>query len=182
MARHSGASLILHPTNLTPPCSEPLAIRPCKPGDAETIFNWRNHPAIVAFSTLKITVSWEEHSNWLERQLRDSDHHRIFIAALEAKPVGMTRFDKADTGNAIVSAYLDPSLTGRGIGPQMIRNATENILECWLSIKGVDAEILEDNKTGQRGFAKAGYKKQETRPQEGHILYTFSRSDDESDA
>jgi UDP-2,4-diacetamido-2,4,6-trideoxy-beta-L-altropyranose hydrolase len=172
----------MHPASVTSPDDEALTIRPCTPCDAETIFNWRNHPVIVAFSTLKVTVSWEEHTNWFKRQLQDTEHHRIFIATVSTKPVGMARFDKIDDGNAIVSAYLDPSLTGRGLGPLLIRRATDNVLKRWPRVTNVCAEILNDNGTGQRGFAKAGYRKQATCPQEGHILYTFSRSDDETDA
>ena len=158
-----------------------LQLRCSSFGDVHMLFKWRNHPLIVKNSSKKCSVTWEEHVDWLKRQLQDPNNHRIFIAESMSLPVGLARFDRITEELAVISAYLDPGYIGQGIGSNMIGIASRELLLTWPKVMKIRAEILKDNLSGINGFIKAGYLPGDGCTLKGHILYVYKRSSTESE-
>lgn len=132
-------------------------LRPAVPDDARTIFAWRNLPEIVALSSEKKVVGWDEHLAWFSKCLSAPDTHRILLVVEDGREIGAVRFDRSDASTAAISVYLLSPHTGRGLGARAISAGIEAIAEAWPGLTRVLAFVLTDNIRGQRSFEKAGF-------------------------
>ena len=98
---HAGAPLGQNPTGefestkkravAAPPIHD-LTIRPAKFGDARQLFEWRNDQLTREMSKTANPVLWDEHVEWLTRQLV-REEPGLFIAESDGAPVGTIRID-----------------------------------------------------------------------------------------
>jgi RimJ/RimL family protein N-acetyltransferase len=145
-------------------------------GDAEILYVWRNHPLVVALSTRKITVTWNEHIAWLKSCIGSPDRHRIFIIHSEsAGAIGVVRFDRNNDAMARLSIVIDPSHLGCGVGPVSLVEGTQKIFKLWPKLEIVDAQVLADNKRAVRAFQKAGFELQPVGALPGHVCFKCRR-------
>jgi SAM-dependent methyltransferase len=119
-------------------------------------------------------VSWEEHAKWFEATFRENTR-KMFIVLVDEEPAGQVRFDRQGDAEAVVSAYLLESFTGKGYGVEAIRLACREILGCW-SIKRILAFVRQDNSAAQKAFSKAGFIEMLEEPScpPGHCTFCFS--------
>ena len=136
-----------------------IDLRPALREDARQAWQWRNDQAIRRHSFDSTPLSWESHIDWWDKAIVSADR-RLLVARCGKRDVGILRFDKR-AGEALVSIYLDPGLTGLGLG-QAILNAGE----AWLrteepAIRIIRAEILSENVASVGSFEAAGYRRKE---------------------
>ena len=137
-----------------------IEVRAVRQSDSENLFNWRNHPIIRAVSRNSDPVSWEGHQSWFKSLLSDP-HRFLVIGEINAKPVGVARFDNVNS-RAEVSIYLVPDISNSGLGSELLHSA-----ECWLlcnhpEIKQLTANVLANNERSKRLFLGAGYQLEAT--------------------
>lgn len=135
--------------------SSSITLRPAEIGDAETVFQWRNDPFILARGSSRRTVSWVEHQKWFTETLEGSSR-KIFVILHDAQPIGQVRFDQTCESDCVISVYLLRKFTGRGFGIQAIRRGCAAILKDW-NISRVIACVRSDNSAGHSAFRKAGF-------------------------
>ncbi|MCB2076175.1 MAG: UDP-2,4-diacetamido-2,4,6-trideoxy-beta-L-altropyranose hydrolase, partial [Novosphingobium sp.] len=97
-----------------------LHVRPASESDAATVHCWRNAPATRAVSVDPAEIAWESHVEWFKRSLASPDNRRILIGTIGKRDVGVVRFDMQDDDQWEVSIFLDPDLTGLGLGPPLL--------------------------------------------------------------
>ena len=152
-----------------------VALRPCAESDAKTLFDLRNNPELIALSTRKVSVTWDEHVAWLRNCLSAPQKHRIFLLEVQSLgTVGMIRFDRDNEATARISVMLDPSQTGKGIGTASLIKAIREIRTLWPTLGAVDANVIAGNKRAERAFEKAGFAQSRENPLPGHILFRLS--------
>ncbi len=137
-----------------------LALRPATMDDASLLHAWRNDPAIRATSHDTGEIALEAHLAWMARVLADP-RRRLFVGCIGGRPVGSIRWDRLADGSWEVSLYLDPGLTGLGLGRRLLARA-----EDWLAGHegaGVTARatVRPDNTASARLFEQAGYLRHE---------------------
>ena len=137
-----------------------IEVRLAEAGDAEKLFEWRNHPTVRSVSRTSDIINWEDHRKWFASVLTASDRV-LLIGQREGVPVGVVRFDVQ--GEAVeVSIYLVPGV-GRSLqGRDLLQSA-----ERWLSanrpeISRIRAHVLGCNERSQRLFTGAGYQVEAT--------------------
>jgi RimJ/RimL family protein N-acetyltransferase len=128
--------------------------------DASLLHAWRNDPAIRATSHDTGEIALEAHLAWMARVLADP-RRRLFVGCIGGRPVGSIRWDRLADGSWEVSLYLDPGLTGLGLGRRLLARA-----EDWLAGHegaGVTARatVRPDNTASARLFEQAGYLRHE---------------------
>jgi RimJ/RimL family protein N-acetyltransferase len=133
-----------------------ITLRPAVPGDAETVFSWRNDPFIVARGSSQKTVTWEEHLRWFQATVAGSQR-KILIVMVDGEPKGQVRFDRVDEQTCVISAYMLEKFTGRGLGVEAIRKGCEILFDDWQASRIV-ACVRTDNTAARAGFHKAGFK------------------------
>jgi UDP-2,4-diacetamido-2,4,6-trideoxy-beta-L-altropyranose hydrolase len=130
--------------------------RPAALSDAETIYAWRNSPAVRGVSHTRAPLEYESHLLWLQGTLANADRC-LLIAEDDGQAVGVVRFDRREQ-DALISIYLAPDQIGRGRGSSVIRQSCAAIAERWPTLTSVHAEIQENNVQSLHSFAAAGFK------------------------
>lgn len=128
-----------------------INIRKAGSADCEDIFVWRNDEKTVESSFNSAIIPYEEHLLWYRKTLEDDDRI-IFIGEDPAgEKFGMIRFDKVNTDTYEVSVNLAPEYRGRGLGAELITQASG-------LVKGrLLAKIKAGNPASVRAFKKSGY-------------------------
>lgn len=126
-------------------------------GDAELVWPWRNDESTRRYFFDSAPVSLEVHLAWWIRSL--SDPQRVLLLGrLDEKEVGVIRFDFVDLRQAKVSIYLNPEMTGRGVGKSLLRAGQDWLLQKHPEIDNVIAEVMPNNIASLRAFLGAGFK------------------------
>lgn len=135
-----------------------LEVRTATMDDAEQMYAWRNHPQTRAVSGDSAPLAYTDHVAWLRRTL--SDPRRCLLAGHVGRAdVGFIRFDLRDDGFATVSLYLDPMLTGLGLGGPLLQAGESQLHGTHSSaLAGMVATVMTDNVASQRLFQSAGYR------------------------
>lgn len=137
-----------------------IKLRKADCSDEKSLFEWRNHPEIRAVSFNKSEILWQQHQDWFNALLLDSNRV-LLIGEYKNQSVGVVRLD-LDNDVAEVSIYLVPKDGNAGMGLPLLISA-----EKWLSthrngIKKLKAHVLEENKVSHRFFVKAGFNPEAT--------------------
>jgi RimJ/RimL family protein N-acetyltransferase len=132
-----------------------LALRAATVADARRMFDWRNHEETRAVSGNAEKIPWPAHTAWLDRVLADAQRH-LFVAEIGGDAVGVIRFDVDADQQAEVSLYLDPSLTGLGLGPRLLA-AGETLMNT-RQVAAFRARVLGGNDRSRQMFERSGYR------------------------
>jgi UDP-2,4-diacetamido-2,4,6-trideoxy-beta-L-altropyranose hydrolase len=133
-----------------------ITLAPADIADAEITWTWRNHPATRRFFHDPAPIAHGHHLEWWRLSL-ESPTRSLLIAWCGPQRIGVLRFDCQDR-EALVSIYLDPDLTGIGLG-KIVLTEGSRWLRCHRpEIEQQRAEILPENLGSQRGFDMAGYR------------------------
>jgi UDP-2,4-diacetamido-2,4,6-trideoxy-beta-L-altropyranose hydrolase len=130
-----------------------IVMRTAMADDSESLFAWRNHPAIRAVSRNSGLINWEDHSRWFALLL--SDPNRVMlIGQRDGVPIGVVRFD-IQHHQAEVSIYLVPGITG--CGRNLLHSAEMWFAQNRQEITILHADVLGANERSQQLFLSAGY-------------------------
>ena len=131
----------------------PLTLRDALANDAERAFDWRNAASTRQFSGNPAPIDPAGHRDWWARALSDPAR-LLWIAMVGNRPAGVLRYDVAGTA-AEVSIYLDPLLTGLGLGTELLRIGEKRLADH--GVDTVTARIDPGNIASRRSFASAGF-------------------------
>jgi UDP-2,4-diacetamido-2,4,6-trideoxy-beta-L-altropyranose hydrolase len=132
-----------------------LRLRPAGAADASMAHKWRQDPRTRAHFRDSREVAWESHTAWWKETLQDP-LRRLLVAYCGHLPVGILRFDLAGS-SAEVSLYLDPELTGIGLGTRLLREAQRWIAAEQPALRRLTAHVKESNSASAAAFASAGF-------------------------
>jgi RimJ/RimL family protein N-acetyltransferase len=132
-----------------------LGMRLAEARDASNIFNWRNHPLLRKNSVNPQEISWKEHSQWFEQQLKNSNRP-ILIGEIDTKPVGVVRFD-ISKNEAEVSIYLVPDSEFKGWGGCLLDQAEVWLRHNFPEVTTLHARVLPNNEPSKKLFTKLNY-------------------------
>lgn len=130
-------------------------VRPARLDDADITWAWRNHPDTRRHFHDPSPVPREAHLSWWSETLGRNDRV-LLVARCGDIDIGVLRFDcKGD--EALVSVYLDPDLTGLGLGAGILQAGRAWMAANKPEIVKLNAEILPQNTPSARTFTAAGY-------------------------
>lgn len=131
-----------------------VSIRSATLQDAIHLYLWRIHPSTRTMMRETGDIRWEDHLAWLKATLDNPDRY-LFVGLCDGQPVGTARLDVEGT-EAEISVTVAPECRGAGVGSELIRVATQQVLDNQMVTK-VMARIKPENVGSLRAFAKAGY-------------------------
>lgn len=140
-------------------CSS-VSIREATRADSAIILSWRNHPAVRAVSRNTDVIDEAVHQAWFEAVLANPDRV-VLIGEAGGQAVGVARFDIAG-GEARISIFLAPGLSGRGLGSELLFAAEEWLTRRRQDVRLVVAEVLGGNQASHALFQAGGYKSRST--------------------
>ena len=149
-----------------------MILRELNLADKDKLFEWRNLESIVALSSTRSKVEYNEHNKWFSNVIDSKNILGLIIEEKKGHPIGHLRFNKIDENQAIISIYLIPSSSGKGLGAQAIRESLE-IAYRKLGVTLIIAEVRTENKYGQCAFKKSGFIEDKSRKKSGHISFVL---------
>jgi UDP-2,4-diacetamido-2,4,6-trideoxy-beta-L-altropyranose hydrolase len=132
-----------------------IELRAATVADSDSLFNWRNDPAVRAASRIPDVIDRKTHQSWVTASVNSGDRI-LLIGTREGSPVGVVRFDLRGT-EAEISIYLVPGPHPPGQGRSLLQCA-----ERWLAVNRpaiarIRARVLAGNERSARLFLGAGY-------------------------
>ena len=135
--------------------SNHVRLRRATQADAEIAWQWRNSETTRRYSTDPRSIPLPDHLSWWNRAVRAEDRS-LLIAETYGSAVGVVRLDH-ERDRAILSIYLDPSLTGLGLGVKVVDAARRWVKENRVDVCQLLAVIDSRNSASQSAFASAGF-------------------------
>jgi UDP-2,4-diacetamido-2,4,6-trideoxy-beta-L-altropyranose hydrolase len=132
-----------------------VTLRRAAEADCELLWRWANDPVARSASFDSRSISWSNHVAWFRAQ-RNDPRSRIYVIEESARPVGVIRFERRDSGEAIVSINIAPDERGRGLGAEALRQGCTRVFE-EDAVSSVIAYIKSDNVASMRTFSQAGF-------------------------
>jgi UDP-2,4-diacetamido-2,4,6-trideoxy-beta-L-altropyranose hydrolase len=124
--------------------------------DAEPSWVWRNAESTRRYSTRSESLELVDHLLWWRNSLADPNR-ALLVAELGGSPVGVLRLDHK-ASDAIVSIYIDPLLTGIGLGVGILHAGRAWIRLNLQAVTRLLAVILPENRASTAAFAAAGFR------------------------
>ncbi len=147
--------------------SDTLQLDPATQADAMVAHAWRNAPETRRYFDNPAEVDVESHLAWWRLALDRSDCH-LLMARIGTRRVGSLRLDVED-GVGQIAIYLDPPLTGLGLGAAMLREGQRWVSREIAAVDRLAARIHPDNRASAAAFASAGFSWQ------GSLDWTWER-------
>jgi len=123
--------------------------------DMQLFFSWRNDPWIISKGKSGREVSWEEHSVWYEKAIRDRQRC-ILVILVDHCPNGAV-FLHCEDEVVWISLYFLREVSGRGLGAPVISASCRRAIQEWPAAMEVRAEILNSNEPSLKVFDRAGF-------------------------
>ena len=136
--------------------ADAVTVRPASLDDGAMLHRWRDDPAVRAVSSDPAHIALDDHMRWLEASLRAPDR-RLYVASVGPTAVGSVRFDRLGEHRLEVSLYLDPGLTGLGLGSRMLIAGEQAVTLAAGGDLTVEASVMPGNAASVKLFTGCGY-------------------------
>jgi len=133
-------------------------LRPASEDDAEKVWAWRNAPTTREFFFDATAVSLEDHRAWWRKSIGAGDRI-LLLGRIGTLDLGVLRFDVCGA-KAIISIYIDPELTGLGLGTALMNKGLDWIRWNRSDIWTLEAQVKTDNYASRRMFISTGFKEE----------------------
>jgi len=131
-------------------------LRPVAPEDMKITYEWAVDQSIRKYALSKHQITFEEHSSWFNRKLKDSNCV-FFIVEIDQKPVGSIRFDQ-EGEEAVISYLISSELHGKGFGKRVLQEGVKRFFEI-TDARVVKGTVLKENVASVKIFEGLGYKR-----------------------
>jgi UDP-2,4-diacetamido-2,4,6-trideoxy-beta-L-altropyranose hydrolase len=132
-----------------------IQMRVATTADANSLFLWRNDPAVRAASRIPNVIDLNTHQTWVASVV-NSDDRILLIGECEGAPVGVVRFDLQGT-EAEISIYLVPGVHPPGQGRSLLQCGERWLAANRPAVARIRARVLAGNRRSERLFLGAGY-------------------------
>lgn len=154
----------------------PLRLRPVSHQDCKLIWQWSNEPTTRKASFQTASISWEDHTQWFQQKLQDSDCYFWIAVNKQEQPIGQIRLEAVSSQVAQISISVDTEYRQNGLGSHLLTLAVQAFLS-QTQFLSISAWIKSDNLGSCRMFEKVDFIKIGSEYREGELAvhYQFSR-------
>lgn len=132
-----------------------LTLRPCTLDDTERVWCWREADGASRFYRSCQPTPWTMHEQWFRAALKDP-RRALFIVEQDGEAVAHLRFDRPDTGLAVIGLAVDPARKGTGLGLGTVALALRHARQMFWP--GLAAEVHLNNAASARVFERNGFR------------------------
>lgn len=144
-----------------------INLRKVMVSDKRRLFELKNDPISIKFSKSQKAVTWQQHTNWFDRHLKDPKSH-IYILETKCTSefIGAIRFN-CSFDFCKISINIDKNFRGKGLATECLRLSLEALSREPVQSAYILAEVLRQNKKSIRLFEKYGF---QLYHQDGNLL------------
>lgn len=128
-------------------------------GDAQSVWPWRNAESTRRYAFDSSPVMLASHLDWWKHSLQNPQR-ALLIGQQAGRPIGVLRFDFDQASKVVVSLFLDPAMTGRGLGRSMMLAGLAWLRQNHTNVHTVMADILMANAASRKMFQSVGFAEQ----------------------
>jgi UDP-2,4-diacetamido-2,4,6-trideoxy-beta-L-altropyranose hydrolase len=133
-----------------------IVLRNANSDDLYRTFEWAANQIIRRYSFNQAAITFEEHSNWFLRKIRQPDCY-YFLAIQNDVAIGSIRFDLKDR-TALISYLLDPNFHQKGLGSVLLKMGVEKLLQQTnLQLSEIIGFVQPENVASVKAFEKLGF-------------------------
>jgi RimJ/RimL family protein N-acetyltransferase len=147
-------------------------LRFIKKEDAACLLRWANDQETRRNSFSQRMISKEEHLNWFEKKMNDSNV-LMFMMEVDETPAGHIRYERIAPNEALLSFVVSPSFRGMGLGQKMVHLSRGIVLKEWEGIR-VKAEVMLKNKSSIHVFEKLAFCREQNDSNSKHATFYWS--------
>ncbi len=145
-----------------------IAFRPLKREDLQTVHEWLQRPHVREWWGARDTFE-EVEERYLPR-IEGREPVRMYVILIDDRPCGVIQTYRIEdypeywpaisSDEAGIDLYIaDPELLGRGLGPEIIRRFTDEVVFADPSVTACIADPELENRRSVRAFEKAGFER-----------------------
>lgn len=131
-----------------------ISVRLAQPSDARGIWEIRNEPASLAVAANPEVIPLAQHINWFDSKYFANKDNVCFVAELEGKIIGYSRFD-LNGSHYLNSIAVVSAIHGKGIGTLLLKESVRQLK----SPIPIHAKIRRHNSVSIKMFERVGFKK-----------------------
>lgn len=132
-----------------------MVMREAETRDCRVVYELSNDPLVRSVSFSTEPIAWEEHVQWYEGKLVDSDS--VFLLFFSGQSLAaQIRFSRIGSDTAEVSISVSAEYRGKGMAIGMMGDALSYLKNHW-HIEKIRAMVKKENQGSNRFFVKAGY-------------------------
>ncbi len=135
-----------------------VEVRRASASEAVNVWSWRNHETTRKYFFDNSELSIDDHIQWWNQSLTDSSRI-LLLGCSNGIDFGVVRFDFINSEKAITSIYINPLMTGKGLGRALLIKGLAWVRDNYPEIKSVIAEIIPENIPSIRLFKSLGFSK-----------------------
>ena len=135
--------------------AEEVKLETAEAQHARRAFLWRNDERVRRFSRDPRPFTLGAHLQWWQQTL-SNPNRPMLVVSCGAMKVGIVRLD-VSTGVGELSVYLDPNLTGSGLGVAVLRSTQAWVGKNLPDVARINAFVFPDNRASNLVFAAAGF-------------------------
>jgi UDP-2,4-diacetamido-2,4,6-trideoxy-beta-L-altropyranose hydrolase len=132
-----------------------LGFRQATEEDCELLWRWANDSLAREASFSCESIPWEEHVQWFNRKMHDSNCLLLVASDDQGSPLGLLRFE-VEGDEAVISVSINKDKRGLGFGAELIMMGVEE-MHRWGGLRAVNAFIKPENLRSIRAFEEAGF-------------------------
>jgi RimJ/RimL family protein N-acetyltransferase len=139
------------------------------------LWEWANDPDVRAGSFSSGSISWEEHSRWLNQKLEGAKCLILIATDGSNNAIGQIRFDMTNDREAEVSLSIVREARGKGYAAPLIETAAEMVFQQH-NVERLHAFVKPENHSSQKAFEKANFAKVGMALRGGHPAVHYTRT------
>jgi len=149
--------------------SQKISVRKVTPGDMMLCYEWANDPAVRAQSFSSAAISIENHQQWFENKLNDTNAF-FYILELKGEPVAQVRL-QVSGNEAVISYLMDKQYRSKGLGTAILSKGIGSFVNDHNKAIAITGFVKHDNIASQKAFEKLNFKKYEAPEYAGSYKY-----------
>jgi UDP-2,4-diacetamido-2,4,6-trideoxy-beta-L-altropyranose hydrolase len=158
-------------TNLYNAINTPYILHNASLDDLKDLYELANDPIVRSNSFSPHTISFEDHTKWLQSVLLDDNINLYTVRSEINTLIAQIRFNKIDK-RAIISISISKHFRGKAIGAKIIQKGCQVFLKSNPNTL-IEAQIKENNIASQKSFQKAGFKI--FKKEDGKLYYLYEK-------
>ena len=125
--------------------------------DKRRLFELKNDPIAIKFSISQKAVTWQQHTKWFDKHLKDPKSHIYVLETIcTSEIIGVIRFN-CSFDFCKISIVIDNNFRGKGLATECLQSSLEALSRESCKPAYILAEVLRQNTKSIRLFEKCGF-------------------------
>lgn len=138
-----------------------IYLRPITIDDTEKVLSWRNSPYVVNNFFYRLSISEEEHNNWIENKVNKGLVYQFVVHLKDTDEeigcVYLQHYEAVDNSMESGVFMSEDAPKGQGLGTEAVKLMNDKVAFEMLGLSKTVARVIATNSASLRLHEKAGF-------------------------